>query len=149
MHGDEQGSAGPPWTGAPRGAGAERAQVRDRGRIPRARGPSPRGLDRLSDVPHGLPELLRPSGDEFVGLDNYQAIFSEDTLVTAIRNNVIWVLFVPAFVTAIGLVFAVLVERVRFSVAFKTVVFMPMAISLFAAGVIWRVMYEKEPDQGA
>jgi alpha-glucoside transport system permease protein len=89
------------------------------------------------------------SGDEFVGLDNYGEIFSEDTLVTAIKNNVLWVLFVPAFVTAIGLVFAVLVERVRFSVAFKTVVFMPMAISLFAAGVIWRVMYEKEPDQGA
>ncbi len=55
----------------------------------------------------------------------------------------------PAFVTAIGLVFAVLTERVRFSVAFKTAVFMPMAISLFAAGVIWRVMYEKDPDQGA
>jgi alpha-glucoside transport system permease protein len=89
------------------------------------------------------------SGDEFVGLENYREIFTDDTLVTAIKNNVIWVLFVPAFVTAIGLVFAVLTERVRFSVAFKTVVFMPMAISLFAAGVIWRVMYEKDPDQGA
>ena len=54
----------------------------------------------------------------------------------------------PAFVTAIGLVFAVLLERIRFSVAFKVVVFMPMAISLFAAGVIWRLMYEKDPDQG-
>jgi alpha-glucoside transport system permease protein len=52
-------------------------------------------------------------------------------------------------VTAIGLVFAVLLERVRWSVAFKTVVFMPMAISLFAAGVIWRVMDEKDPDVGA
>ena len=89
------------------------------------------------------------SGDEFVGIDNYRAIFSEDTLVTAIKNNALWVLIVPAFVTAIGLVFAVLTERIRFSVAFKTVVFMPMAISLFAAGVIWRVMYEKDPDQGA
>src|SRR5919109_3447519 len=89
------------------------------------------------------------SGDEFVGIDNYRAIFSEDTLVTAIKNNALWVLIVPAFVTAIGLVFAVLTERIRFSVAFKTVVFMPMAISLFAAGVIWRVMHEKDPDQGA
>ncbi len=89
------------------------------------------------------------SGDEFVGIDNYRELFSQDTLVTAIKNNALWVLFVPAFVTAIGLVFAVLVERVRFSVAFKTVVFMPMAISLFAAGVIWRVMYEQEPDRGA
>ena len=54
----------------------------------------------------------------------------------------------PAFVTAIGLVFAVLLERIRFSTAFKVAVFMPMAISLFAAGVIWRLMYEKDPDQG-
>jgi len=89
------------------------------------------------------------SGDEFIGIDNYREIFTQDTLVTALKNNALWVLLVPAFVTAIGLVFAVLTERVRFSVAFKTVVFMPMAISLFAAGVIWRVMYEKDPNQGA
>jgi alpha-glucoside transport system permease protein len=55
---------------------------------------------------------------------------------------------VPAFVTAIGLVFAVLLERVRFATAFKVAVFMPMAISLFAAGVIWRLMYEKDPAEG-
>src|ERR687892_215456 len=64
------------------------------------------------------------SGDEFVGLDNYSELFTQDTLVTAIKNNTLWVLVVPAFVTAIGLVFAVLTERIRFSVAFKTVVFM-------------------------
>jgi alpha-glucoside transport system permease protein len=45
-------------------------------------------------------------------------------------------------------VFAVLLERIRFSTAFKVAVFMPMAISLFAAGVIWRLMYEKDPDEG-
>jgi alpha-glucoside transport system permease protein len=88
------------------------------------------------------------SGDEFVGIDNYETLFSDDTLVTAIKNNFLWILVVPALVTAIGLVFAVLLERVRFSTAFKVSVFMPMAISLFAAGVIWRLMYEKDPDQG-
>jgi alpha-glucoside transport system permease protein len=88
------------------------------------------------------------SGDEFVGLDNYETLFTDDTLLTAIRNNLLWILVVPAFVTAIGLVFAVLLERIRFSVAFKVAVFMPMAISLFAAGVIWRLMYEKDPAQG-
>jgi alpha-glucoside transport system permease protein len=88
------------------------------------------------------------SGDEFVGFDNYETLFSDDTLFKAIQNNLLWVLIVPAFVTAIGLVFAVLLERVRFSTAFKVAVFMPMAISLFAAGVIWRLMYEKDPDQG-
>ncbi len=87
-------------------------------------------------------------GDTFIGLDNYETLFPDDTLLTAIKNNFLWLLIVPAFVTAIGLVFAVLLERIRFSVAFKVVVFMPMAISLFAAGVIWRLMYEKDPSQG-
>ena len=88
------------------------------------------------------------SGDEFIGLDNYETLFSDETLRTAIKNNLLWLLVVPAFVTAIGLIFAVLLERVRFSTAFKVAVFMPMAISLFAAGVIWRFMYEKDPSQG-
>jgi alpha-glucoside transport system permease protein len=88
------------------------------------------------------------SGDKFVGVDNYQKLFSDDTLFTAIKNNFYWLLVVPALVTAIGLIFAVLLERVRFATAFKVAVFMPMAISLFAAGVIWRLMYEKDPDQG-
>ena len=93
--------------------------------------------------------LFDREGSTFVGLDNYGELFSQDILVTAIKNNALWLAIVPAFVTAIGLVFAVLLERVRWSVAFKTVVFMPMAISLFAAGVIWRVMYEKDPEVGA
>jgi alpha-glucoside transport system permease protein len=89
------------------------------------------------------------SGDRFIGLDNYSTLFTTDTLVTAIKNNAIWVGVVPALVTAIGLIFAVLTERVSWAVAFKTAVFMPMAISLFAAGVIWRIMYDKDPDRGA
>jgi alpha-glucoside transport system permease protein len=88
-------------------------------------------------------------GSEFVWLDNYEAIFTSDFITTAIKNNAIWIAVVPALVTAIGLIFAVLTERVSWSVAFKTVVFMPMAISLFASGVIWRIMDQKEPDRGA
>ena len=87
-------------------------------------------------------------GSNFVGWDNYRELFTSDTLLTAIRNNAIWVAVVPILVTAIGLVFAVLTERVRWSVAFKTAVFMPMAISLFAAGVIWHLMDQKDPDIG-
>ena len=89
------------------------------------------------------------SGDRFVGFDNYQTIFTSDVLLTAVKNNAIWVLVVPALVTAIGLIFAVLTERIAWSVAFKTAVFMPMAISAFAAGVTWRIMYQQDPDQGA
>ena len=86
---------------------------------------------------------------EFVGIDNYKALFENDVILKSIENSAIWVAIVPAIITALGLIFAVLTERVRWSVAFKTVVFMPMAISLFATGVIWHVMYLKDPSQGA
>jgi alpha-glucoside transport system permease protein len=86
---------------------------------------------------------------DFVAFDNYQELFTRDRTVTAIKNNAIWVAVVPAFVTAVGLIFAVLTERVSWSVAFKTAVFMPMAISAFAAGVIWRIMDQQNPEQGA
>ncbi len=85
----------------------------------------------------------------FVWFDNYREIFTTDTLRTAVKNNVIWVAVVPAFVTAIGLIFAVLTERIRWSIAFKTVVFMPLAISAFAAGITWRIVYTQDPDLGA
>ena len=85
----------------------------------------------------------------WVGIDNYKTLFTSDLLLTAIKNNAIWVAVVPAFVTAVGLMFAVLTERVSWSVAFKTAVFMPMAISAFAAGVIWRIMDQQDPNLGA
>jgi alpha-glucoside transport system permease protein len=89
------------------------------------------------------------SGDEFVWFENYEALFTNDVIVTAIKNNFIWVLVVPALVTIIGLIFAVLTERVSWAVAFKTAVFMPMAISAFAAGITWRIVYIQDPEQGA
>jgi alpha-glucoside transport system permease protein len=56
--------------------------------------------------------------------------------------------FAPSIVTAVGLVFAVLTERVPWSTAFKVAIFMPMAISFLSAGVTWRLIYEEEPDLG-
>jgi alpha-glucoside transport system permease protein len=85
----------------------------------------------------------------WVGIDNYKTLFTGSYFVTAIKNNAIWVAVVPALVTAIGLVFAVLTERVRWSVAFKTAVFLPMAISAFATGVTWRILYDQDPHLGA
>ena len=85
----------------------------------------------------------------WVGTDNYHTVFTSSYFVTAIKNNAIWVAVVPAFVTAIGLLFAVLTERIRWSVAFKTVVFLPMAISAFATGVTWRILYDQDPNLGA
>jgi alpha-glucoside transport system permease protein len=85
----------------------------------------------------------------WVGFDNYKRLWHTHELRTAIKNNAIWVAVVPAFVTSLGLIFAVLTERVRWSVAFKTIVFLPMAISAFATGVTWRIMYQQDPNVGA
>jgi alpha-glucoside transport system permease protein len=85
----------------------------------------------------------------WVGFDNYKRLWHTPELRTAIKNNAIWVAVVPAFVTSIGIIFAVLTERVRWSVAFKTIVFLPMAISAFATGVTWRIMYQQDPSVGA
>lgn len=92
--------------------------------------------------------LFDASGDRFVGVDNYIAIFTDSGTFIALRNNVIWVVVAPMVVTIFGLIFAVLTERIRWATAFKIVVFMPMAISFLASGVIFRLVYEQDPDRG-
>ncbi|MFS8103071.1 ABC transporter permease subunit [Lentzea alba] len=87
-------------------------------------------------------------GDEFVGLRNYVDTFTDPRTLIAFRNNVIWVVVAPAAVTGLGLIFAVLTERIRWATAFRLVLFMPMAISLFASGIIFRLVYAEEPEQG-
>ena len=88
------------------------------------------------------------NGSQFVGVDNYQEMFTSDATRTAIKNNLIWVVFAPSIVTALGLIFAVLTERVAWSTAFKVAIFMPMAISFLSAGVTWRLIYEQDPEIG-
>ncbi|MFE6338694.1 ABC transporter permease subunit [Streptomyces sp. NPDC057798] len=92
--------------------------------------------------------LYDAGGDGFVGLDNYVDVFTDDATLTAVRNTAIWVAVAPAVVTVLGLIFAVLTERVRWGTAFKLIVFMPMAISMLAAGIIFRLVYQADPDQG-
>ncbi|MEV7427836.1 sugar ABC transporter permease [Streptomyces sp. NPDC091212] len=88
------------------------------------------------------------SGSNFAGLDNYVELFTDDTILTAVKNNAIWVVVAPTVATALGLIFAVLTERVRWGTAFKLIVFMPMAISMLAAGIIFRLVYEQDPGRG-
>ncbi|MFF2653862.1 carbohydrate ABC transporter permease [Streptomyces sp. NPDC058045] len=92
--------------------------------------------------------FLDQSGTGFAGLDNYRELFTDDGIVTAIKNTAIWVAVAPAVATALGLIFAVLTERVRWGTAFKLLIFMPMAISMLAAGIIFRMVYEQDPDRG-
>ncbi|OIV39127.1 ABC transporter permease [Mangrovactinospora gilvigrisea] len=84
----------------------------------------------------------------FVGLSNYGSVFSDHQTLTAIKNNAIWVVVAPTIATGLGLIFAVMTERIRFATAFKLVIFMPMAISMLAAGIIFRLVYDQDPTKG-
>ena len=95
-----------------------------------------------------LRSLQDRSGEAFVGLANYRQMFALPETLTAIRNNAIWVVVAPSVVTALGLVLAVLAERIRWRTAFKVALFMPMAVSFLSAGVIWRLVYERDPGLG-
>jgi len=81
----------------------------------------------------------------FIGLDNYVWIFTQPQNWVVIRNTIIWVLVVPVFSTAIGLAYAVFIDRSRGEKFFKILVFMPMAISFVGASVIWRFVYDYRP----
>jgi len=92
--------------------------------------------------------FFNASGGSFIGLDNYQTIFTSSEERQVLRNTAIWVLLTPFIATAIGLVYAVLVDRARIEALAKALIFLPMAISFVGASIIWRFMYEFRPDQG-
>jgi alpha-glucoside transport system permease protein len=87
-------------------------------------------------------------GTRFVGLGNYVAMMQAPETRRAITNNLIWVVVAPTVVTVLGLILAVLTERIRLATAFKTILFMPMAVSFLSAGVTWRLVYDASPDRG-
>ena len=92
--------------------------------------------------------LYDSAGDTFVGLEQYGRMFNDPTTLTAIKNNFVWVLVAPLLVTAFGLVFAVLIDRIKMQTAYKTMLFMPMAISFLAVGIIFRLVYQSDADIG-
>jgi len=78
-------------------------------------------------------------------LTNYADAFTNEDVLLAMRNNVIWLLIAPAVSVVIGLAFAALVDRVRRESLAKSFVFMPLAVSFVGASVIWRFMYAWKP----
>jgi alpha-glucoside transport system permease protein len=79
---------------------------------------------------------------EFVGLDNYHTVFTDDQQLRVLANTAAWVVLVPIASTFIGLVYAVLVDRSRFEKFAKALIFLPMAISLVGASIIWKFVYD-------
>jgi alpha-glucoside transport system permease protein len=86
------------------------------------------------------------NGTEFVGVDNYLYLFTSPANLIAFRNNVLWLVFVTGFVVSMGLVIAVMVDRIGFwEPIAKSFIFLPMAISSVGASIIWKFVYSFQP----
>ncbi|GAC1349583.1 MAG: sugar ABC transporter permease [Ktedonobacteraceae bacterium] len=89
--------------------------------------------------------FLNADSTTYVGLRNYQLIFTSPNILIVLRNNLIWLVLATILTVGLGLIVAVLVDRVRIESIIKSALFIPMAISMVSAGVIWRFMYIYEP----
>lgn len=87
----------------------------------------------------------RDADGAFVGLANYTQMLSEAKFWEAMRNNMLWLIVVPALSTAFGLLAAQLTDRIRWGNLAKSLIFMPMAISFVGAAVIWKLVYDARP----
>ncbi|MEP3036697.1 MAG: sugar ABC transporter permease, partial [Pseudoruegeria sp.] len=87
----------------------------------------------------------RSQDGAFVGLANYEKMFSEPKFWEAMRNNMLWLVVVPAGSTAFGLLAAQLTDRISWGNIAKSLIFMPMAISFVGASVIFKLVYDTRP----
>lgn len=96
--------------------------------------------------PAGLNIFQQLNSDAFVGLSNYVAVFTEQLMLEAFRNNLMWIIFGSTFSVVFGLIIAVLADRSSFEKTAKALIFLPMAISFVGASIIWNFIYEYRPE---
>ena len=90
--------------------------------------------------------FLDARSDNFVGLENYVFAFTDENMHIAFRNNILWLVLGTGGAVGLGLIIAVLVDRLKRGEAIaKSFIFLPMAISLVGASVIWRFVYAFQP----
>ncbi|HWO94612.1 MAG TPA: sugar ABC transporter permease [Dehalococcoidia bacterium] len=97
--------------------------------------------------------FLDARSEGWVGLDNYRFIIENPNPIVAdthaaLLHTVLWLALFTAVTVILGLVLAELTGRVRYESVAKAAIFIPMAISFVAASVIWKFMYEFDPDIG-
>jgi len=80
-------------------------------------------------------------GQGFVWFDNFVFVFTDPRMLETFKNNLLWLLFGTAFSVGFGLLIALLADRSRWEVVYKSIIFTPMAISFVGAGVIWKFIY--------
>lgn len=81
----------------------------------------------------------------YVGLANYKYIFTDRNMLLVLRNNLLWLVLFTLVTLTFGLLIALLADRVKYEAVAKSIVFLPMAISFVAAGIIWKFMYDFQP----
>jgi alpha-glucoside transport system permease protein len=83
-------------------------------------------------------------GQSYIGWDNYLQALTEGQFLIVLRNTALWVVCVPLLATGLGLLYAALVDRTRFEKLAKTLIFLPMAISMVGASIIWKFVYDNK-----
>ncbi|MBK8022697.1 MAG: sugar ABC transporter permease [Chloroflexi bacterium] len=92
--------------------------------------------------------LFNANSSRFVGLENYQAVFTERIMLEALSNNLLWMIVGTTLTVGFGLLIAILADRSSFERAAKSLIFLPMAISMVGAGVIWKFVFDFNPNIG-
>jgi ABC-type sugar transport system permease subunit len=83
------------------------------------------------------------------GVSNYTATLSDADFWNAALNTVVWLIVFPVLVVSISLALSLLIwEAKRGRGLFRSAIILPMTISLAAVGVIWRFIYNPDPDKG-
>jgi alpha-glucoside transport system permease protein len=90
--------------------------------------------------------FMNADSTEFVGFDNYVWSFTIPEILVVLRNTAIWVLLVPILSTGLGLAIAYMTDRMKRPGIVKSLIFLPMAISFVGAGVIWKFVYNFQPN---
>jgi alpha-glucoside transport system permease protein len=73
--------------------------------------------------------------------ENFRYALTTPIMLNAFRNNLLWVILMVGGTVGMGLLIAVLADRVRYEALAKAIIFMPMAISFVGAGIIWKFVY--------
>jgi alpha-glucoside transport system permease protein len=82
---------------------------------------------------------------EYVGLENWRFIFTNNVMLTALRNNALWAVLFTTCTTGFGLILAVLLDRVKYEKIVKSIIFIPAAISFVGASIVWKFIYAFRP----
>ena len=91
--------------------------------------------------------FMNPDSNEWIGFENYYWMTQDPNVRTIMVNTILWILVVPIFTAALGLLLAIMLDRIKHESIPKSLLFMPMAISFVGASIIFKFVYEyNEPD---